>query len=84
MAADDDRDSALFAAATAWLLHEEAQASQLARASGDPHSPWAQADGWRLGHPGKRVDALVDRGERVEIAARGSNGAYQLEHAART
>ncbi|HEY0231414.1 MAG TPA: acetyl/propionyl/methylcrotonyl-CoA carboxylase subunit alpha [Dokdonella sp.] len=70
---------ALFAAATTWLLHEEACVPQLARASGDPHSPWARADGWRLGHPGKRIVALVERGERVEISAHGADGAYRLE-----
>jgi 3-methylcrotonyl-CoA carboxylase alpha subunit len=78
-AADAQDDAALAAAATAWLLHEEAEAPCLARASGDPHSPWSRADGWRLGHPGKRIVALLDRGERVEIAAHGSNGAYALE-----
>ena len=36
----------------------------------DPHSPWARADGWRLGHPGKRIVAFMDsrrthRGRRV-------------------
>ena len=74
-----DRSEALFAAATAWLLHEEADVPERVRASGDPHSPWARADGWRLGHPGKRIVALVDRGERVEVAAHGDNGAYLLE-----
>jgi 3-methylcrotonyl-CoA carboxylase alpha subunit len=70
---------ALFAAATAWLLHEEAEVPRRARASGDPHSPWARADGWRVAHPGKRIVALLDRGERVEIIAHGSAGAYLLE-----
>jgi 3-methylcrotonyl-CoA carboxylase alpha subunit len=73
-----DRD-ALFAAAVAWLSYEEARAPRLARASGDPHSPWAHADGWRLGHPGKRIVALLDRGTRVEISAHGANGRYRLD-----
>ena len=77
--ASGDEDGALFAAATAWLLHEESRAPRLARTTADPYSPWARADGWRLGHPGKRVVALLDRGQRVEIAARGANGAYRLE-----
>ncbi len=79
VAQSEDRNAALFAAATAWLLHEEAQAPQRARATADPHSPWARADGWRLGHPGKRVVALLDGGERVEINARGAAGTYRLE-----
>ncbi len=78
-AADAHDPDALVAAATAWLLHEEAEAPRLALASGDPHSPWSRADGWRLGHPGKRIVALLDRGERVEIAAHGSNGAYRFD-----
>jgi len=72
-------DAALCAAAAAWLLHEEARAPRLARASGDPYSPWARADGWRLGHPGKRIVALLDRGARVEVAAHGGDGRYRLD-----
>jgi 3-methylcrotonyl-CoA carboxylase alpha subunit len=77
--AGDANPHALAAAATAWLLHEEYEVPRNASASSDPHSPWARADGWRLGHPGKRIVALVDAGERVEIAAYGANGTYTLE-----
>ena len=77
-------DDALVAAATAWLLHEEAEAPRHALASGDPHSPWSRADGWRLGHPGKRIVALLDRGERVEIVAHGARGGYRLEAGGRS
>ena len=76
----DTNTPALFAAATAWLLHEEDEAPRLARDTDDPHSPWARADGWRIGRPGKRIVALLARGERVDIIAHGSNGAYLLEH----
>ncbi len=69
---------ALLAAATAWLLHEEHAGADAARASGDPHSPWAQLDGWRLAHHGKRIVALADRGERREVAAHGAGGRYAL------
>jgi 3-methylcrotonyl-CoA carboxylase alpha subunit len=72
------RTNALLAATTAWLLHEENAAAQFARTSGDPHSPWSRVDGWRLGHPGKRIVALMERGERREIAAYGANGDYAL------
>ena len=82
-ALEGDGATALVAAATAWLLHEESEAPRNARNFGDPHSPWAQADGWRVGHPGKRVVALIERGERVEISARGSQGTYQLEYTGR-
>jgi len=78
--ADTDTDSLeLFAATVAWLLHEEAAAPRLARASGDPYSPWAHADGWRLGHPGKRIVALLDRGARIEVSAHGAHGRYRLD-----
>ncbi len=73
-----DAARALIAAATAWLLHEERAGADAARASGDPHSPWAEVDGWRLAHPGKRIVALVDRGERREIVAYGAGGRYML------
>jgi len=79
-AADGESSRALFAAATAWLLHEEMDAPRRARASADPHSPWARADGWRTGHAGRRIVALGDRGERVEISAHGSAGNYRLQH----
>lgn len=79
--ADEDAP-ALFAAATAWLLHEERQAPLSAQVSSDPHSPWARADGWRTGRHGKRVVALLVRGERVDITAHGSDGAYLLEQGA--
>jgi 3-methylcrotonyl-CoA carboxylase alpha subunit len=79
---DADADVAtLFAAATAALLDEEDRARRLAHASGDPHSPWHDAGGWRLGHPGKRIVVLEHRGKRVEITAHGANGNYALNHA---
>src|SRR5690554_3348572 len=43
----------LYAAATAALLQQEQAQRQAAAASGDPTSPWAIADGWRLGHAGQ-------------------------------
>jgi 3-methylcrotonyl-CoA carboxylase alpha subunit len=64
----------LFAAATAWLLREEEHARQGTAASNDPHSPWGQADGWRLGHPGKRIVIL----NHAAIEAHGGNGSYAL------
>jgi len=76
----DGESNAVFAAAVTWLLHEEAEAPRLALASGDPYSPWGRADGWRIAHPGKRIVALVDRGERTAVVAHGSDGHYVLEH----
>jgi 3-methylcrotonyl-CoA carboxylase alpha subunit len=69
-----------FAAATAWLLHEEACAGRSAAASADRHSPWAITDGWRLGHPGKRIVML----DHAAISAYGSGGKYALTGAEET
>ena len=77
-AGESDVDALLIAACVACLLHEEASASESAQGHVDPHSPWNRTDGWRLGHPGKRIVALLDAGQRIEIAAHGSAGAYLL------
>ena len=76
--ARETRAGPLLAAATAWLLHEEQAAAATAQSSGDPHSPWARVDGWRLGRHGKRIVALADHGGRREIAAYGAAGTYSL------
>ena len=70
--------AALFAAATSVLLREERAALAAARAGNDPHSPWAISDGWRIGHAGKRIVVLAQRGGRHEIEARGHGGDYVL------
>jgi len=67
----------LFAAAVASLMHDER--SITANAS-DPHSPWARADAWRVGHAGKRIVALSLHGQRHEVEAHGHDGSYQLRH----
>jgi 3-methylcrotonyl-CoA carboxylase alpha subunit len=67
----------LFAAATAALLADEAA---IRTDPADPHSPWASADAWRIGHPGKRIVALARGEERFEVEARGHAGRYHLHH----
>src|SRR5690606_13436465 len=47
--------------------------------SGDPGSPWALADGWRLGHAGKRLVAFLHRGRRLDVAAHGHAGSYRIQ-----
>ena len=71
--------AALFAAATAVLLDEERSAPALAHASGDPHSPWARADAWRIGHPGRRIVCFAHGETRIDVDAHGANGSYALE-----
>jgi 3-methylcrotonyl-CoA carboxylase alpha subunit len=73
-AADEADPVSEIAAATAWLLHEETNAIDEAAAAGDPHSPWARPDGWRLGHPGKRIVVL----NHVDVSVHGTGGNYTL------
>ncbi|TKR33055.1 acetyl/propionyl/methylcrotonyl-CoA carboxylase subunit alpha [Luteimonas gilva] len=81
MPAQQAETELLLAAATAKLLMQEAERREQALASGDPDSPWAIADGWRLGHAGGRTLAFLHRGQRLEVVGHGSGGEYRLEHA---
>ena len=69
----------LLAAATVQLLTQERATREAARASADPGSPWAIADGWRLGHGGHRNLAFMHRGQRIELRTHGSDGEYRIE-----
>jgi len=68
----------LLAAAAATLLAQEAQAAADAHASGDPGSPWAVADGWRLGHAGVRPLSFVHRERTFALNAQGAGGRYRI------
>ena len=70
---------ARMAAAVATLLLEEAQTRTIAIRSSDPTSPWAVADGWRLGHGGQRRLALDDGDECHVLTAHGYGGDYRIE-----
>lgn len=61
------------------LLDEEVRTEQAALTGTDPHSPWARADGWRVGHLGKRLQHLKYRDQLIEVAAHGSAGNYALD-----
>ncbi|MFO1474106.1 MAG: acetyl/propionyl/methylcrotonyl-CoA carboxylase subunit alpha [Lysobacterales bacterium] len=69
----------LLAAATVRLLAQEREARADAAHSGDPGSPWAVADGWRLGHGGARRLAFADGDRRLELVAHGHGGDYRIE-----
>jgi 3-methylcrotonyl-CoA carboxylase alpha subunit len=73
-----DRDL-LLGATVVQLLAQEGRSRDRAAASNDPDSPWAIADGWRLGHGGRRSLAFVQREERLELQAHGSGGDYRIE-----
>ena len=70
----------LMAATVARLLGDEEATRQRAERSGDPTSPWAIADGWRLGHGSRRSLAFGQGDQRIELHASGSDGHYQIEH----
>lgn len=74
---------ALFVAATVMLLEDECRAAGRVPAA-DPHSPWASADAWRIGHAGKRIVAIMHHGERHEVHAFGTAGRYRLQRDAST
>jgi 3-methylcrotonyl-CoA carboxylase alpha subunit len=69
----------LVAVALRALIDEEAASEARARTGSDPHSPWAVADGWRHGHPGKRLKYLVYRDTLIEVAAHGYAGDYSID-----
>ena len=70
---------AIAVACAACLLVDEASTRRAALASADPHSPWAIADGWRLGHAGSRKLCLGWRDQRLDVIAHGSDGNYRIE-----
>ena len=67
----------LLAAVSVRLLAQEADAC--AAAGHDPGSPWAIADGWRLGHAGARRLAFADGDHRIDVIAHGHGGSYRIE-----
>ncbi|WP_426280750.1 acetyl/propionyl/methylcrotonyl-CoA carboxylase subunit alpha [Lysobacter soli] len=77
--ADEDITERLIAGATAVLLAQEQDTRRRAAASTDPTSPWAIADGWRLGHGGHRSLAFLQGDNRVELQAQGAGGTYRID-----
>lgn len=74
----DAPESLLIAAATAQWLMQEADARLRAVTSPDPGSPWAIADGWRLGHAGWRRLVFMHRDTLLEASAQGGAGDYRI------
>jgi 3-methylcrotonyl-CoA carboxylase alpha subunit len=79
--ADEAPPLPALAAAVALRLLDEADLAGRAAASGsDPHSPWAIADGWRVGHASARPLWLETRGKRIELQVWGEAAAFAFEH----
>ena len=69
----------LLAAATTRLLVQETDACDAAAAGSDPGSPWAIADGWRLGHGATRRLAFADGEVHIDLVVHGHDGEYRIE-----
>ena len=61
------------------LLWQEARARAQAGDGDEPDSPWAIADGWRLGHAGARPLAFAHMGQTWTALAHGHGGRYRIE-----
>ena len=61
------------------LLWQEARARAQAGNGDEPDSPWAIADGWRLGHAGARPLAFAHLGQTWTALAHGHGGRYRIE-----
>jgi 3-methylcrotonyl-CoA carboxylase alpha subunit len=61
------------------LLWQEARARAQAGDGDEPDSPWAIADGWRLGHAGARPLAFAHQGQTWTALAHGHGGRYRIE-----
>jgi len=70
--------SLLAAACSAWLLRAQADEATRAAAGGDPGSPWAIADGWRLRGRAPRRLRLQAGGAVHEAVATGHGGDWQV------
>jgi 3-methylcrotonyl-CoA carboxylase alpha subunit len=69
---------ALAAAAVARLLARASTASALAARSGDPNSPWARSDGWRLNGESHQELVFRDGAEERTVIAKAQAGDWLL------
>jgi 3-methylcrotonyl-CoA carboxylase alpha subunit len=71
--------AALAVAAVARLLARASTASAMAARSGDPNSPWARSDGWRLSGESHQEVVFRDGVEERTVTARLRAGGWLLE-----
>ena len=72
-------DTALAAAAISRLVAREAAANAAAARSGDPFSPWARVDGWRLNGAGHQELLFRDGAEERRVTATARSGDWSLQ-----
>ncbi|HEX3536722.1 MAG TPA: acetyl/propionyl/methylcrotonyl-CoA carboxylase subunit alpha, partial [Stellaceae bacterium] len=72
-------DAVLAAAALARLLAREDAARAAASRSGEPFSPWARTDGWRLNGRGHQELIFRDGAEERLVCARSQAGSWLLQ-----
>jgi 3-methylcrotonyl-CoA carboxylase alpha subunit len=77
-------DTALAAAALSRLLAREDAAKRTASRSGDPFSPWARVDGWRLNGRGHQELRFRDGAEERLVCATHQAGNWLLQFDDRT
>jgi len=68
----------VIAATVTALLADEKNTRQSAMRSNDPHSPWAIADGWRIGHESERKLCFQWREQKLDVFAKGAQGNYRI------
>ncbi len=83
LSSGDAGDEQIAAAAVGLLLEQETTQRIDAMHSSDPTSPWAIADGWRLGHAGNRRLSFAHGGERIDLIVQGSGGDYRIANGSR-
>ena len=76
--ADQPPPAVLAAACAMHLAAERTDALQLSARGRDPHSPWALADGWRIGQPGQQPVSLQWRGNRLDFVVEGHADTFNL------
>jgi 3-methylcrotonyl-CoA carboxylase alpha subunit len=72
-------DTVFAAAALARLLAREDAAKAAASRSGEPFSPWARTDGWRLNGRGHQELIFGDGAEERLVCARDQGGSWLLQ-----
>ncbi len=73
--------AALAAAATLRLIAEREAGLRESAAGADPWSPWATADGWRIGQASTQPLWLQWRDQRIELQVNGVAEAFRLQRA---